>query len=81
MPKVRHDYIMVYTTRARTPLHMHVGAFAGMELAFLIAQFLADQREEELSRESGVPPEMFIASTDKMSLPGPMTVLAPGRGI
>jgi hypothetical protein len=36
---------------------------AGMELAFLIAQHLADEREEELSRETGVPIAAFAAGS------------------
>lgn len=59
-----------------------------MELAFLIAQYLADEREEELSRETGLPVAYFAAgeATEAFSaMLGRDTTkdtprLAPGRG-
>lgn len=35
-----------------------------MEVAFLVAQYLAREREEELSRASGLPAEDFAAADD-----------------
>jgi hypothetical protein len=33
-----------------------------MEVAFLVAQYLAQEREEQLSRESGVPASEFVGA-------------------
>jgi hypothetical protein len=58
-----------------------------MELAFLIAQYLADEREEQLQRESGLPPEAFIddyaganmfASSSTSSVSGSITGVGAG---
>jgi Class-II DAHP synthetase family len=56
---LEHDLPRRYTTYCDPRLNYA----QSMEVAFLVAQYLADEREEQLSRETGLPQTEFIGGS------------------
>jgi hypothetical protein len=76
---LEHDLPQRYTTYCDPRLNYA----QGMELAFLIAEYLGNERELELSAESGLPPTAFAGNgggTSEMFTVHSQAAVAPSDG-